>query len=142
MGEESSGWWTDGHQIARVEIGERSADRDSYMQRTCKELSTNLPWRWDICVKTHSACSQSDNVSWCFQHYGSCIKSPQKCLVSGQRGVDHLKSPGWILPDLFITGFQRMRTENATFLYLLVQLRDLFTWRLQGVKLRKSSKAN
>ena len=38
----------------------------------CNELSTNLPWRRDICVKTHSACSQSDNASWCFQHYGSC----------------------------------------------------------------------
>ena len=50
----------------------RPVDRDSYMQRTCKELSTNLPWRWHICVKTHSTCSQSHNASWCFQHYGSC----------------------------------------------------------------------
>ena len=70
------------------------------------------------------------------------LKLPQKCLVSGQRGVDHLKSLGWISPDLFITEFQRMRTENATFLYLRVQLRELFTWRLQGVKLQKSSKEN
>lgn len=42
------------------------------MQRTYKELSTNLPWRRDICAKTHSACSQSDNASWCFQHHSSC----------------------------------------------------------------------
>ena len=37
------------------------------------------------------------------------LKSPQKCLVSGQREVDHLKSPGWISPDLY---YRISKNEN------------------------------
>ena len=52
------------------------------MQRAYKELSTNLPWRRDICVKTHSACPQSDNESWCLPKLHEKVKKAiHKCNV-------------------------------------------------------------